>query len=118
MSHRASLPQSPISSVGVMVDPLSLDIVPMETRRSDMSPGSTRSHTSTRRMGDSPQPPSTCQRTHPVAPQYGESLCLNVMYSSTPLRDTLINQHFSYKTGPVSHQCILHNNYSLTRDHP
>ena len=74
MSQRASLPQSPISSVGVAVDPLSLLTVTMETSRSDMSPSSTRSHTSARLMG---------QRTHPIDPQYGESVCLDVMYSST-----------------------------------
>ena len=33
-----------------------------------------------------------------------------------PLRGTLVNQHFPYKTGFVSHQCILHNKYPLTRD--
>ena len=81
MSQRASLPQSPISSV---VDPLSLVTVPMETSRSAMSLGSTHSHISARYTGDSPQPPYTHQRTHPIDPQYGESVCLDVMYSSTP----------------------------------
>ena len=33
---------------------------------------------------DSPQSPYTLQRTHPIDPQYGESVCLDVMYSSTP----------------------------------
>ena len=94
MSQRASLPQSPISSV---VDPLSLVTVPMETSRPAMSPSSTHSHTSARHTGDSPQPPSTCQRTLPIAPQYGESVCLDVMYSSTsferhPGKPTLLLQ--------------------------
>ena len=80
MSQRASLPQSPVSSV---VDPSSLVTVHMETSRPDMSPSSTHSHTSARHMGDSPQPP-TLWRTHPIDPQYGESVCLDVMYSSTP----------------------------------
>ena len=80
MSQRASLPQSPISSV---VDPSSLVTVHMETSRPDMSPSSTHSHTSAHHTGDSPQPPYTLQRTHPIDPQYGESVCLDVMYSST-----------------------------------
>ena len=74
MSQRASLSQSPISSV---VDSSSLVTVPMETS------SSTHGHTSAHHSGDSPQPPSTCQRTHPIDPQYGESVCLDVMYSST-----------------------------------
>ena len=78
MSQRASLPQSPISSV---VDPWPLVTVPMETSRLDMSPSSTRSHISAHHTGDSPQPPSTHQRIYPMDSQYGESVCLNVMYS-------------------------------------
>ena len=35
-------------------------------------------------IADSPQPAYTLQRTHPIDPQYGESVCLDVMYSSTP----------------------------------
>ena len=77
MSQRASLSQSPISSV---VDPSSLDAVPMETSRPDMSLSSTHSHISAYHTGDSPQPPYTIQRTHPMDPQHGESVCLNVMY--------------------------------------
>ena len=76
MSQRASLPQSSISSV---VGPLSLVTVPMETSRPDMSPSSTHSHISAHHSGDSPQPPYTLQRKHPIDPQYGESVCLDVM---------------------------------------
>ena len=67
MSQGASLSQSPFSSVGVMVDPLSLATVPMDT-------GSVHSHTSAHLTGDSPQPPYTLQRTHPIDPKYGESV--------------------------------------------
>ena len=65
------------------MDRLSLVTVPMETSRPDMSPSSTGSCASARHTGDSPQPPSTCQITHPIDPQYSESVCLNVMYCST-----------------------------------
>ena len=77
MSQRASLSQCPVSSVG---NPSSLVTVPMETSSPDMSPSSTRSHLSAHHTGDSPQPSYTLQRTHPIYPQYGESVCLNVMY--------------------------------------
>ena len=77
MSQRASLSQSPISSV---MDPSSSVTVPMETSRPDMSPNSTRSHISAHHTGDFPQPSYTLRRTHSIDPQYGESVCLNVMY--------------------------------------
>ena len=77
MSQRASLSQSPISSV---VDPSSFDAVPMETSRSDMYPSSTHSHIGAHHSGDSPQPPYTLRKTYPRDPQYGESVCLNVMH--------------------------------------
>ena len=77
MSQEASMFQSSISSV---VDPLSLVTVTMESRP-DMSPSSTYSCISAHHTGDSPQPPSTHQRIYPMDSQYGESVCLNVMYS-------------------------------------
>ena len=63
------------------MDPSSLVTVPMETSRPDMSPSSTHSHINAHHSGDSPQTPYTLQRTHRIVPQYGQSVCLNVMYS-------------------------------------
>ena len=82
------------------MDPSSLVTVPMETSRLDMSPNSTHSHISACHMEDSPQPLST----YPIEPQYGESVCLNVMYSLESVALILLFTHWFHE---VEHMYYL-----------